>query len=90
MMSPCVTLRGDDQFKELKAKLQHVPEGPRPREPRGGLQVHRENRMCLTVGVLYEVESPSLGERFRAIAQKVGQAQPPTTRDLLQAFYPNL
>lgn len=89
VMSPCVTFRGDGQFRELKAKLQYVPEG-HDRASRAEASKYTRESDVLTVGVLYEVESPSLGERFRAIAQRVGQAQPPTTRDLLQAFYPNL
>ncbi len=40
VMSPCVTWRGDDQFKTLKAKARPLPAGPRRHVAVRGLQVH--------------------------------------------------
>ena len=72
VMSPCVTWRGDDQFKILRAKLRHVPADHDRTSRPAALQYTRESEF-MTCGVLYEVEQPSLVDRVmevRALAQK--------------------
>jgi 2-oxoglutarate ferredoxin oxidoreductase subunit beta len=74
VMSPCVTWRGDDQFKILRAKLRHVPEG-HDRTDRSAAQKYTRESEFMTCGVLYEIEQPSLVDRImevRSRAQKVG------------------
>jgi 2-oxoglutarate ferredoxin oxidoreductase subunit beta len=88
IMSPCVTWRGDDQFKTLKAKLKTLPEGHDPSSRSEALKYTREIDI-MTVGLLYEVKQPSLIERLSA--QKVTSLRggaPPTTQDVIKSFYP--
>ncbi len=88
IMSPCVTWRGDDQFKTLKAKLRNLPEGHDPTSRSEALKFTRETDI-MTVGLLYEVKQPSLVERLSA--QKVTSLRggaPPTTQDVIKSFYP--
>ena len=88
VMSPCVTWRGDDQFKEMKAKvaasargLRSLAAGQRGRvHPREG-QDHR--------GILYEVEAPSLTDQLEDIKERAMAGNgAPTTKEMLSAFYP--
>jgi 2-oxoglutarate ferredoxin oxidoreductase subunit beta len=88
VMSPCVTFRGDGQFKELKAKLRYVPE-THQRSSRGAALEYTRETDTLTVGVLYEVESPSFVHRIEAIAEQAATTSPLTTRDLLEEFRPS-
>ncbi len=90
-MSPCVTWRGDDQFKILKAKLA-VPSGrSRPRRTARRPCATRARRTSLTTGVLYEVREPSLVERIDEVRRKaleIGRVA--GTADILAAFAPPL
>jgi 2-oxoglutarate ferredoxin oxidoreductase subunit beta len=74
IMSPCVTWRGDDQFKILRAKLRHVPADHDRTDRTAALKYTRETDV-MTCGVLYEIEQPSLVDRImdiQARAQKAG------------------
>ncbi len=89
VMSPCVTFRGDHQFKELKAKLRHLPEDHDPTDRTAALAYTRETDV-MTTGILYRVDEPSLVDRLNhvnAVAQ--GEGPQPTTRDILKTFYPS-
>lgn len=89
VMSPCVTWRGDDQFKELKAKLRYVPADHDKASRAAALQYTRETEH-LTVGVLYEVDKPSLIEQFNSIKERAKAYGPePTTKKMLESFYPS-
>jgi len=89
VMSPCVTFRGDHQYKELKAKLQHLPEDHDPTDRTAALRYTRETDV-LTTGVLYRVEEPSLVERLDQVqAMARGDGPEPTTQDILKTFFPS-
>lgn len=88
VISPCVTWRGDDQFKALRAKLKTLPLDHDPTDRASAMRFTRETDV-LTTGVLYEVHEPSLLDRLGEIKRKASKGRPaPTTRDLLERFYP--
>ena len=87
-MSPCVTWRGDDQFKMLKAKLAYLPPDHDPADRTAALRYTREAD-TMTTGVLYEVRQPSLCERMEEVrrrAREVGGLA--TTADILEQLAP--
>ena len=89
VMSPCVTWRGDEQFKLLKAKLAFVPPDHDPADRTAALRYTRETDV-LTTGVLYQVRQPSLCERLDEMRSKAREAGPVTsTAELLAALYPS-
>lgn len=89
VMSPCVTFRGDHQFKELKAKLQKLPEDHNQESRRAALAYTRETEV-LTTGVLYEVHKPSLVDQLEVVRkQAMSGGRLPSTRDILETFYPS-
>ncbi len=88
VMSPCVTWRGDDQFKLLKAKQAFLPPDHDPTDRAAALRYTREADV-LTTGVLYEVRQPSLVETMQDVrkrAREVGEVR--STADILAAFAP--
>ena len=88
VMSPCVTWRGDDQFKILKAKLAFLPPDHDVSDRAAALRYTREADV-ITTGVLYEVREPSLVERMdevRKKAREVGEVT--STAEVLAAFAP--
>ncbi len=88
VMSPCVTWRGDDQFKEMKAKLAAVPADHDKTSRAAALAFTREVGV-LTAGVLYEVDQPTLVDRINEIKKKAQGGRPvPTTADVLRDFLP--
>ena len=88
VMSPCVTWRGDDQFKSLKAKLKSLPPD-HDRKSRAAALAYTRETDSLTTGVLYEVREPSLVERIQEVRTKALAAGAVTgTADILRAFAP--
>jgi 2-oxoglutarate/2-oxoacid ferredoxin oxidoreductase subunit beta len=88
VMSPCVTWRGDDQFKVLKAKLRSLPPD-HDRTSRAAALAYTRETDTLTTGVLYEVREPSLVERIEVVRRKAQAAGPVTTTvEVLSAFAP--
>ncbi|HJW14076.1 MAG TPA: 2-oxoacid:ferredoxin oxidoreductase subunit beta [Thermoanaerobaculia bacterium] len=88
VMSPCVTWRGDDQFKVLKAKLRSLPPD-HDRTSRAAALAYTRETDTLTTGVLYEVREPSLVERIEAVRRKAQASGPvTTTAEVLSAFAP--
>ena len=90
VMSPCVTWRGDDQFKLLKAKLAFLPADHEVTDRAAALRYTREKDV-VTTGVLYEVRQPSLVERMDEVRRKaleIGRVA--GTADILAAFAPPL
>jgi len=66
ILSPCVTWRGEDQHKEIRAKIQ---------------------RGEIVIGVLHEVEKPTLVDEMDEIRGKATASRPPATKsDMLRAF----
>jgi 2-oxoglutarate ferredoxin oxidoreductase subunit beta len=88
VLSPCVTWRGDDQFKLLKAKLKALPPD-HDRASRAAALAYTRETDSLTTGVLYEVREPSLVERIQEVRSKALAAGAVTgTADILRAFAP--
>jgi 2-oxoglutarate/2-oxoacid ferredoxin oxidoreductase subunit beta len=88
VISPCVTWRGDDQFKVLRGKLRQLPENHDFTSRAEALRYTREADV-MTTGILYEVHEPSLLDRLDEIKKKASGTRPaPTTRALLERFYP--
>ncbi len=88
-MSPCVTWRGDDQFKALKEILAYVPEDHDRQQPRREALKYTREKDVLTTGVLYEVQTPSLVDRLEEVKQHaMAGRKEPTTREILETFYP--
>ncbi len=89
VISPCVTFRGDHQFKEIKEKLRYVPEDHEVTNRTAALRYVREKDV-VTTGVLYRVEEPTLGDRLehvKMVAQ--GEGPEPTTKDIIHTFMPS-
>ena len=88
VLSPCVTWRGDDQFKILRAKVRQLPEDHDRTSRQAALRYTREKE-TLTTGVLYEVAEPSLLDRMADVQRKAQKAGPVTgIEEVLAAFAP--
>jgi len=86
LISPCVTWRGDDQFKALRAKVRAVPDGHDRADRTAALRLTNEDDH-LTAGVLYEVQRPTLVDQLIDIRDRArGDASPPTRHDILRSF----
>jgi 2-oxoglutarate/2-oxoacid ferredoxin oxidoreductase subunit beta len=86
VISPCVTWRGDDQHKELRARVRPVPEGHDVSNMPAALALTNEPT-AVTTGVLYAVERSTLVDEMKQIAAKaIAKKANPTKRDLLAAF----
>jgi 2-oxoglutarate/2-oxoacid ferredoxin oxidoreductase subunit beta len=73
ILSPCVTWRGDDQFKVLKAKQRSLPADHDRGDRAAALRYTREADF-LTTGVLYEVEEPSFIDRLEQVRVRAREA----------------
>ena len=88
LISPCVTWRGDDQTKALRAKLRPVPDGHDRTDRTAALGLTSEDDH-LTAGVLYEVQRTTLVEALLEVCHRaVGDAAPPTLSEILRSFAP--
>jgi len=86
IISPCVTWRGDDQHKELRAKMRGVPADHDRASSEAALRLCGETDH-LTAGVLYEVARPTLlGEMMSVRWRAQGDAAPPSREEMLQTF----
>jgi len=87
VMSPCVTWRGDEQFKELRAKTRAVPEGHDRTSMEAAMRLTSESEF-LTAGVLYEIHKPTLVDEMAAIREKAlpFDVLPPARDSVLRAF----
>ena len=89
VMSPCVTWRGDDQFKTLKAKARPIPAGHDVTSRFEAFRFTRETDV-LSTGVLYEVKTPSLNDRLDTIKKTARAGAPETTvADIVKTFLPS-
>ncbi|MGA7615961.1 MAG: 2-oxoacid:ferredoxin oxidoreductase subunit beta [Thermoanaerobaculia bacterium] len=90
VQSPCVTWRGDDQFKTLKAKLRYLPEDHDPKNRTAALAYTREKDV-MTVGLLYESDEPSYLQNLAKLNEKARAKYPNVTMDqILETFYPKV
>ncbi len=88
IVSPCVTWRGDDQFKELRGKVRALPHDHDPGSRELALRFCYEKDIIST-GILYCVQHPTLIDEFVEIRAKAqGINQPPTRADILKIFAP--
>jgi len=88
ILSPCVTWRGDDQFKVLKAKQRSLPADHDRRDRAAALRYTREVEF-LTTGVLYEVEEPSFIDRLEQVRVRAREVGPITTvAEILEGLAP--
>ena len=88
IISPCVTWRGDDQHKELRAKLKVIAKEHDVTDREAALRFTNEGNDVLTVGVLYDVPRPSLIEGMAGIENRARKATPVKRDDLLKPFRP--
>lgn len=88
ILSPCVTWRGEEQHKELRAKTRPVPVDHDVTSSVAALRFTDEHEH-LTTGVLYDVTRPTLIDELAAIELRARGDGPSTTRDeFLRAFQP--
>ena len=88
ILSPCVTWKGEDQFKELRGKLRKLPEDHDRSDRLAALSFTRETD-TLTAGVLFETSEPSLLDRMEEIRRKALELGAiASTRELLESFVP--
>jgi 2-oxoglutarate ferredoxin oxidoreductase subunit beta len=88
LISPCVTWRGDDQFKALRAKVRTVPEGHDRGDRTAALALTSEPEH-LTTGILYELDRPTLLDELLDIRRRASADKPPPTRsEILRTFAP--
>jgi 2-oxoglutarate ferredoxin oxidoreductase subunit beta len=84
IISPCVTWRGDNQTKELRAKVSSLPHDYDPSSREGALRFTSEEDV-LTVGVLYAVQHSTLIDEIEEIRGKAAQ-KPASRQAMLAAF----
>jgi len=87
VMSPCVTWRGEDQFKTFKAKARPIPADHDPTSRAEALKYTREKDV-MSLGVLYEIHLPSLTDRLGDLKKRAKKDPPPTTQDIVRTFLP--
>ena len=88
IISPCVTWRGDDQFKVLRTKVRAVPDS-HDRTDRAAALAYTREEDVVTTGVLYEVHEPSFLDRLEGVRESATRGRKePTTKELLERFYP--
>ncbi|MEO6487113.1 MAG: 2-oxoacid:ferredoxin oxidoreductase subunit beta [Thermoanaerobaculia bacterium] len=85
ILSPCVTWRGDEQTKELRAKVRPVP-ADHDRTSREAAMRFTNERDHLTTGVLFETTDPTLLDRLQSVREKAGTLE--NIADLRDRFRP--
>jgi 2-oxoglutarate ferredoxin oxidoreductase subunit beta len=75
IISPCVTWRGDDQHKELRAKMRALPVAHDVTDREAALRFTNEGEE-MTVGVLYDVLRPTLVDQMAEIERRARGAKP--------------
>lgn len=88
ILSPCVTWRGDDQHKEIRAKVRPIGADHDRSSKEAALRFTNESDI-VTTGVLYQNAQPTLVDEILDIRWKAqGDKQPPTKKDILRQFTP--
>lgn len=88
IVSPCVTWRGEEQHKVLRAKMRPIPP-THDITRRAAALLLTDEREYLTTGVLFAEERPTLLDFLEDIEKKARGDKPvPTREDFLRAFRP--
>ncbi len=88
IMSPCVTWRGMDEFTNWKGKEKLIP-ADHDRTSRAAALAYTREKDVLSVGVLYEVEQPTLIDRMNGLKTAALAGKPaPTMKQIKESFYP--
>jgi len=86
ILSPCVTWRGEEQHKEIRAKTRPVPPDHDATRRESALRFTDEQEL-VTTGVLYEVSRPTLLDELEDIERRArGTGPVPSRSDFLGAF----
>jgi 2-oxoglutarate ferredoxin oxidoreductase subunit beta len=86
IISPCVTWRGDEQHKELRAQMRSLPSDHDSTNREAALRFCDEAEQ-LTVGVLYNVNRPTLLDELVDIERRArGDGGAPKRDDFLRSF----
>lgn len=86
IVSPCVTWRGDDQHKILRAKVRTVPESHDVTDSAAALLLCNEGE-ALTTGILFDTQrSGILGEMLEIRWKAQGEIAPPSREEMLDQF----
>jgi 2-oxoglutarate ferredoxin oxidoreductase subunit beta len=89
VMSPCVTWKGDQQFKTLKAKARPLPADHDSSDRAAALRYTRETEF-LTTGILYRTREASLVERIDETRRRAQGTGPVATEaEIMQQFAPS-
>jgi len=86
IISPCVTWRGDDQHKELRAKVRQLPPGHDVTNREAATRFTDEGDE-LTVGVLYDVMRPTLVDQLAEIERRARGDRKQVSRDSFLARF---
>jgi 2-oxoglutarate/2-oxoacid ferredoxin oxidoreductase subunit beta len=86
IVSPCVTWRGDDQHKELRAKMRALPTEHDVTSREAAIRFTGETD-ALTVGVLYDVMRPTLVDQLAEIEDRARGNRTPPSRDAFLAQF---
>ena len=86
IISPCVTWRGDDLHKEIRAKTRAIPVNHDVSDAAAALRFTGETEH-VTVGVLYQAGGATLVEQLAGIEDRARSSRPaPKRDDFLRAF----
>jgi 2-oxoglutarate ferredoxin oxidoreductase subunit beta len=85
ILSPCVTYRGREQFSILREITPPLPEGYDPKDKLAAYK-YAEDPEKLWLGIFYESQEPTLGDKFDAIAGKAAAKGKATLDGLLDRF----
>ena len=89
IISPCVTWRGDDQHKEIRAKIRPLPADHDASNREIAYRLTNEKGI-ITTGLLFESHQPTLIDEMLEVRWKAqGEKQPPTKADMLKQYTPS-
>lgn len=89
IISPCVTFRGDDQFKYFKPLLKPLPPEHNPSDRLSALRFCQEEGRVST-GILYRTERASMVDQEEKQKQMAGYSpgKPKSIEDIIKNFIP--
>jgi 2-oxoglutarate ferredoxin oxidoreductase subunit beta len=89
VISPCVTFRGDEQYKTLKPLVTPIPADHDPSDRVAAMRFVREEGK-LSVGVLYRKLRPTMLDGMESVRARACERRPkpPTMAELQRVFLP--